>query len=166
MISETKLADSFPVGQFYIDGFGLPIRLDLNKRVGRIMLYAYERIPIKLLSSEATRSERFYVEMNLYVKKRLMNCSYKPEKGNISKQIPAMKKILDLYSAKYENIIVLGNFNLEVHNKCRNFCKSYNFMSSITRLTCFKNSENSLCMDLALANSSYSFQSGGVIETG
>ena len=68
MISETKLAGSFSIGQFYIDGFGLSIRLDLNKRVGGIMLYAYEDIPIKLLSSEATRSERFYVEMNLYVK--------------------------------------------------------------------------------------------------
>ena len=31
MISETKLDDSFPIGQFLIDNFSEPIRLDRNK---------------------------------------------------------------------------------------------------------------------------------------
>ena len=28
MISETKVDDSFPDGQFFLDGFGTPFRLD------------------------------------------------------------------------------------------------------------------------------------------
>lgn len=39
MISETKLEDSFPMGQFYIDRFGTPIRLDRNKNGGSITLF-------------------------------------------------------------------------------------------------------------------------------
>ena len=39
MVSETKLDDSFPEGQFLIDGFHSPFRFDRNKNGGGIMLY-------------------------------------------------------------------------------------------------------------------------------
>ena len=68
MISETKLDDCFPPAQFYIDGFGLPIRYDCDKHCREIMLHVHEDIPTKLLSSESTPSDGFYVEMNLYKK--------------------------------------------------------------------------------------------------
>ena len=100
MISETKLDGNFPFIQFYINEFGLPISLDLAKHGGGIMLYAREDISIKLLSSEVTLPEGFYVEIKLYKKKWLINCSYNPEKRNISKQIATMRKSLDLYSIK------------------------------------------------------------------
>ena len=38
MISETKLHDSFPGPQFYIEGFRTPFRLDCNKHDGSILL--------------------------------------------------------------------------------------------------------------------------------
>ena len=164
MISETKL-DNFPIDQFYIDGFGLPIRRDRDKHGGGIMLYTGENVPIKLLLSEATPSEGFYVEINLYKKKWLINCSYNPEKGNISNHIAAMRKSLDLHSTKYENIMVLTDFNVKVRNKgMMDFCKSYNSRSLITRTTCFKNLENPSCIDLVLTNSPYSFLIRIVIE--
>ena len=57
----------------------------------------------------------------------IINCSYNSEKRKISKQIVAMRKSLDLYSTKYENIAALGNFNVKVQNKGMiSFCKSYN----------------------------------------
>ena len=95
MISETRLAESFPLSQFYIDGFVLPFRLDRDSHGGGIMLYFCEGIPIKLLSSEVIPPEGFYIEMNLYKKKSLINCSYNPEKRNISKHIAAMRNNLD-----------------------------------------------------------------------
>ena len=47
MISETKLDDSFPQGQFLIDGFHSPLRFDRNKSGGGILLYVREDIPTK-----------------------------------------------------------------------------------------------------------------------
>ena len=47
MISETKLGNSFPIGQFHIEGFGTPIRLDRNQNGGGITLLSEEGIPIK-----------------------------------------------------------------------------------------------------------------------
>ena len=38
MISETKLDDSFPEGQFFIDGYHTPFRYDRNGNGGGILL--------------------------------------------------------------------------------------------------------------------------------
>ena len=43
MISETKLDDSFPEAQFYIEGFRAPFRLDRNKH-GGVYYYTFEII--------------------------------------------------------------------------------------------------------------------------
>ena len=69
MVSETKLDDSFPEGQFLIDGFHSPFRFDCNKHGGGIMLYVREDIPTKLLSHDFPFTESFFVETNLYKKK-------------------------------------------------------------------------------------------------
>ena len=66
MILETNLDDSFPLWQFYIDGFDTPIRLDCNKNVGGIMIFVREDVPAKLSSSETAPIKGYYVEMNLY----------------------------------------------------------------------------------------------------
>ena len=165
MLSETKFDDSFPIGQFHIEGFSTPIRLDRNITGGGIMLFSREGIPIKLLSLDAALIESFYVEINLRKKKRVLNCSYNPDKSNISMHLSALRKSLDLYSTQYENFVTLGDFNVEVDDNCmKDFCKSYNLKSLVLIPTCFKNPENMLCIDLILTNSPYSIQSSCVIE--
>ena len=52
MISETKLDDSFPKGQFLLKGFSESYRLDCNSKKGGIMLFIREDTPSKLLSIE------------------------------------------------------------------------------------------------------------------
>ena len=47
MISETKIDKSFPWGQFKINGFIKPVRLDRNSNGGGIMLFVLEDIPAK-----------------------------------------------------------------------------------------------------------------------
>ena len=74
MVSETKLDDSFPKGQFLIEGFHSPFRFDSNRNGGGIMLYVREDISAKLLSHDFP-----CVEINL-CKKWLINCSYNPHK--------------------------------------------------------------------------------------
>ena len=65
LVSETKLDNSFPVGQFLIDGYGPPIRLDRDIHGGGLMFFVREDIPWKLLSLENKPMEGFYVEINL-----------------------------------------------------------------------------------------------------
>ena len=47
LISETKLNDSFPLGQFMIDGYNVSFRIDRNDRGGGLLLYFREHIPCK-----------------------------------------------------------------------------------------------------------------------
>ena len=46
MISETKLDDSFPEGQFFIDDYHTPFRYDRNGNGGGTLLYVHEDIPV------------------------------------------------------------------------------------------------------------------------
>ena len=45
VVSETKFADSFPNGNFSVDGFGALYRLDWNSNGGELMLSVREDIP-------------------------------------------------------------------------------------------------------------------------
>ena len=49
MFSETKINNSFPVGNFVIDGFSTPYWLDRNSNGGGFILYVREDIPPKFL---------------------------------------------------------------------------------------------------------------------
>ena len=102
MVSETKLDESFPQGQFKISGFSRPFRLDRNSIViRRIMLFVREDIPAKLIFTEVSPIEGFYVEINLREQKWLICCSYNPNKHNTSKHIEVLSK----------SILLMGDFN-------------------------------------------------------
>ena len=106
VISETKLDDSFPAGQFKIPGFASPFRLDRNQNGGGIIVFVREDIPGKYLSSEDKPIEAFFFKFNFRKKKWLVCCSYNPNRNNISNHLEALRKSLDLYSAHYENIVL------------------------------------------------------------
>ena len=166
MVSETKLDDRFPEGQFLIKGFHSPFRFDRNRNGGGIMLYEREDIPANLLSHDFPSAESFFIEINLYKKKWLVNCSYNPQKSNIGKHLNIISRLLDELSNKYENIVLLGDFKAYVDEALRTFCKFYSLHSLIKQPTCFKNPEKPGCIDLILTNKPRSFQTECVIETG
>ena len=60
MISETKLDENFPIGQFIIEGFGVPYRVDQDGNGGGIILFVREDIPSKLRSVENSPTETFF----------------------------------------------------------------------------------------------------------
>ena len=95
-----------------------------------------------------------------------MCCSYNPNKSYISRHLDTLRKSLDLYSAHYENNILIGDFNVTIVDPhMQSFCELYRFKSLIKDPTCFKNPENPSCIDLILTDSPYSFQNSCVIET-
>ena len=62
MISETKVDESFPIGQFIVEGFVVPYRVDRNGNGGKIMLFVREDIPSELLSAENSPTELFLLK--------------------------------------------------------------------------------------------------------
>ena len=117
-ISETKIDDSFPIGQFLIEGFRAPYRLDRNSKGRGILFYVREDIPSSLITVDINPGinliESFYVELNLRNNKWLINCSYNPHKSLIGNHLDEVSKTLDLYSSAYDKIILLGDFNTEI----------------------------------------------------
>ena len=62
---------------------------------------------------------------------------------------------------------ILDDFNIEIEEQhMKAFCDNYNLASLIKQPTCYKNSNNSTCIDLILHNTPRSFQSTYVIEAG
>ena len=49
LVSEAKLDSSFPHGQFHIQNYSRPYKLDRTEKGGRIMLYVNEQMQSKLL---------------------------------------------------------------------------------------------------------------------
>ena len=96
-ISEIKVDDSFPIGNFL-----------------GVMLFVRKDIASNLLAIENKPIEGLYVESNLRIDKWLINCSYNPHKNTISTHIDQLSKSLDLFSANYEKVILLVDFNFEV----------------------------------------------------
>ena len=94
-LSETKIDNNFPKGQFLMKGFGDPFRMDRNVNGGGILCYVREDIPVKLLSVETLPTESFFVEINLRKKKWLVSRSYNPHRENISNHVQTISKSLD-----------------------------------------------------------------------
>ena len=167
MTSETKTDESFPQGNFLIDGFSSPYRLDRDSKGGGIMLYVREDIPLNFAASDNKPIESLYVELNLQNIKMLINCSYNPHKADIGNHLAALNNFLDIHSTKYEEIFIMEDFNVEIDDpKMKTFCEVYNFKSLIKQPTCYKNPVKSSCIDLMLTNIPHMFQSTCVIETG
>ena len=63
VISETKLDESFPNGQFKIPRYALPCRLDRDQFGGGIMVFVREDIPSRALSLNKS-TESLFIELN------------------------------------------------------------------------------------------------------
>ena len=59
VISEAKLDESFPSGQFKTPGYASPCRLDRYPFSGRIMVFAREDIPSRVLPLNKSKSHFF-----------------------------------------------------------------------------------------------------------
>ena len=98
------------------------------------MLYLREDIPSKSLIEIKLDNEieNIFIEINLRSKKWLVSGSYSPKLSHIKNHLQEIGKGLDYYSSKYENFIVLGDFNAEMSNShISEFCAIYNFTNLV-----------------------------------
>ena len=76
-------------------------------------------------------------------------------------------KVLGSLSARYENFILIGDFNAEESDTTiKDFCDIYGVKNLIKDATCFENPDKPKCIDLMLTNRNRSFQNSCVIDTG
>ena len=117
MISETTLDDSFPLNQFHIPDYVQPFRLDRSSEGGGILVYIRDDIPAKILKKHPLPKccEGMFIELNLRKSKWLIFTGYNPQKERISTFLKDIEKSLYRYIAKYDNIILLGDFNSETN---------------------------------------------------
>ena len=99
LISKTKVGDTFPNGQFFLDGFGTPFCLDRISYGGDIMIFIRNAIPAKVVSTDDRPIESFYVELNFRKKKWLLN-SYNPKHRSIKSHLESLSKSIDSLSSK------------------------------------------------------------------
>ena len=172
ILSETKLDHTFPEGQFNIDGFSKPYRLDRNNHGGGVMIYVRKDIPSKELKQHtfSKNMEALFIEINLRKCKLLLVGTYHsthPQYGTSDKDyFEQMGLALDVYS-NYDKFLVAGDFNVqENESSIQDFMDEFNATNLVKESTCYKNINNPSCIDLFLTNSCHSFQNTTTVSTG
>ena len=89
------------------------IWLDRNGSVGEILVYIREDIQSKLIPTDFSNREGFFLELNLRKKKWVLCCSYNPHSNFIETHMDSIGKVIDSLSARYENFILIVDFNAE-----------------------------------------------------
>ena len=118
LISETKLDDTYPVGQFLIEGYSEPIRLDRNCHGGGLLFYMRSDLPCKELKCQLpTGVEAIFLELTIRKSKWVIVGTYNPHKEKISYFLSKIGNELDKLLPKYENILLLGDSNSAVTEK-------------------------------------------------
>ena len=170
VITESKLDATFTPQQFAIEGYTLPYRYDRDKGGGGgVMIYVREDIPSRVLTNHPgdKNIEGIFLEINLRKTKWLLFGGYNHNKLNTVNFLNKVGPILDHYMYKFENVILIGDFNSETKEiSMSEFCDIYNLHNLITEPTCFKNPLNPSSIDVILTNKIRSFQFSQVIETG
>ena len=114
VLSETKIDQSFPIAQFYIKGYEVRARRDRDKQGGGLIefvkngfiskrLKKYETKQSESICSEFTIANRKWICLNIYRPRNPNN------KNTFFNEITAC---LSKAAVKYENIIIIGDFNI------------------------------------------------------
>ena len=167
LISESKLDSTFPNAQFKITGFKI-FRYDQNRFGGGLFLYVNDKIPSKFLNEHSISYdiELSAVEFHQNKCKCLSLCVYKSPIQNDSVFVEAISAIVNEYSAHYEDIVILGNFNMSTENSLlQNLMQMDDLPPLIKEPTCFQ-SRNPTCIDNVLTNQKAMFKLDRLFETG
>ena len=99
------------------------------------------------------------MEITLRNSKWLLIACYNPE--NIAHYIQNVETTLNKLIKKYDNIVMLGDLNIDMKPGCENALTSF-----IDKPTCYKNPSNPTYIDVILTNRKNTFSNTSVTETG
>ena len=158
LISESKLDSTFPMNQFHIFGFKV-FRRDRNRFGGGLILYINENIPCKPLNDHLT------IEIHQNKRSWLFIGIYKPPSQSDNEFTNRLSLIIDYYLPKYENLILIGDFNLSTENQHIDaLIQAYNLNNLTNKPTCFQ-SNKPTCTDVTLTDKKNLFKLSNTFET-
>ena len=150
-----KINESFTTDQLRMMGFATPFRLDRSIHGGGLLLYVRKDIPAQQKSLSVSGIECIIVELTISKKKWLLVGIYNPHKQLTVSFLNILSRNIDHYSVSNDNIIIMGDFNMETSDlPLEEFCVIYDLKSLIKSPTCFKSDINPSCIDLILTNRS------------
>ena len=167
VITESKLDQSFPESQFFINRFSKPFRKDRNRHGGGFLMYIKEDIPQKELSFNLPSDiEIIIIELNINKIKWLVCGCYHPPSESDEYFFYHLGKVLDNFSTKHDDFVLLGDFNVQENETILSeFLNAYNAKNIVKNKTCFKSIENPSCVD-SITDKPGGFQHTNVFETG
>ena len=138
-LSETKLGETFPNNQFQIESFK-NLRLDRNRYGGGICMYASQDIAARRVEyNSLCNIESICLELNLRKRKWLIIGIYKPPSHTEETFIKSLFSCLTNAAKEFENIVLLGDFNMTAENtKMEQLLNTFSLESLITLPTCLK----------------------------
>ena len=170
MIAETKIDATFPTGQFTIEGFPTPFRLDRNAKGGGLLVYVRSDIPSRHLKSfkfsDTIETWKSSFRNKFEEKKWAFFSAYRPPTQPQDILFENLGRALDHYSEDYENFMFTGDFNMtETEEQLKEILDLYSLKNLVKEPTCYK-SHTPRCIDLVLTNRNRSVQKTTTVETG
>ena len=168
IIAETKLNYSFPMDQFLTPGYTRSERLDVSDSNDALLAYKKAGIIHNKLRRLDLHQEMqiLPIEMNIRKQKWLLLAVYRPPTQNRTFFMDNIAKMVDKYSADIQNILIIGDFNMEVHkNNLAQLILDHNLYILQQGPACFR-SANGRCIDLMLTNKKHSHFHSQSFETG
>ena len=166
LLSETKIDESFPDEQFRLNNYKL-FQKERNRYGGGIMFYVNKDLPCKNVTTKIDNlAKTIFLEVNIQSSNWLFVGCYKPPSQNEEFFISNLFKTINAPSAKYDNTLLMGDFNLTIKNKhSEELLRLFNIKSLISSPTCFQ-SISPTCIDLTLTNQADFFSNSNTCEVG
>ena len=178
VIAETKLDSSFPNKQFVLKNYYEPIRRDTSAHSGGLIEYVRNGIIRKSLTNlELKTFESIASEITICKNKWFVLSFYRTERNeskkvNIERFLKELTTILNDVFKKYDNVLLMGDINIDMHDKK---CVGYNELNNLMNIfglknlikdkTCFfKGHESSI--DIMLTNNPNKFYKSQSFELG
>ena len=178
VFAETKLDKSFSNAQFFLSEYYEPTRKDFSCHSGGIIEYIRKGIIRKRLDDlELNSFESIASEITINKEKTFLLSFYRTERQenrlvNIKKFFQELTVKLDIVTQKYDNIVIMGDINIDFHNKksvgykeLSEFLCNFGLTNLIKDKTCFfKDSESSI--DCILTNNPRKYFNSKAFELG
>ena len=119
VIEETKLSKDFKTELFVMNNYQYPMRRDRNEFGGGLMQYVRKGVVCNRITAYETQNvESICSELTISKKRWMIFAVYRPpDSANLNSFFTELSTSANLALEKYDNIIVLGDFNVDTQNE-------------------------------------------------
>ena len=164
-VSETKLNDTFPYGQFHVDNYVLN-RKDRTSHGGGVAIYVRSDIADRrrrdlenIIDNFTSGLEIIIIEATVRTKERwIYAVGYKPPGIKDMTFCDVFSTLCDLILQESTHIVILGDYNCDfmADSPLKDICETFDLQNLVTEPTCFKNLKS--LIDLCLVSNPTRFK--------